>query len=258
VAGFLHKVVKNYAFRYVDYLWTQKYRIVFGGRSARGMVMCEGKDIVINIHPLIHMTEWKPAFYFSLGYEVMLSILQSSGRENQKDTLYLAKMKTWNRYLSFDESEQQSVRELYWLPQLPEKEQCRSLLAQTIGNESLELIDDFILLKTYYSKETIEEKLNVLNGTRYGKKTGIYFEQLSSAVRSLNTSLMRDNINYSNLIEMLRNDNIDHLQLAKFLRTGRLGNMDVADVGEWLLLRTLLYDLINAPKGFRNDYKMLL
>jgi hypothetical protein len=69
---------------------------------------------------------------------------------------------------------------------------------------------------------------------------------------------MRNNINYSKLIEVLRNDNIDHLQLVEFLRTGRLDKRDVADVSEGLLLRTLLYDLINTPKVFKNDYKMLL
>ena len=79
-----------------------------------------------------------------------------------------------------------------------------------------------------------------------------------NAVRSLNTTLMRNNISYSKLIEVLRNDNIDHMQLADLLLTGRLDNRSVVDVSEWLLLRTLLYDLINAPKVFRNDYKMLL
>ena len=40
VTSFIHKVVKNYAFRYVDYLWTQQYRITFGIQSS-----CENSDI---------------------------------------------------------------------------------------------------------------------------------------------------------------------------------------------------------------------
>ncbi len=259
VASFIHNIVKNYAFRYVDYLWTQQYRITFGSKSSEGMVASEGKDIVINIHPLIFQKDWKPAVYLSLGYVIMLAILRSSGKEHTKENIYLAAMKTWNRYLSFDESvEQQSVRDLYGLFQLTAEEQCCSLLECQMGQKSPELVDDFIMLMSYSSKETFLERLNVLNESRYEKRTGVYFEQLWGTVRNLNTSLMRNNINYSKMIEVLRNDNIDHLQLTEFLRTGCLGGRSVVDVSEWLLLRTLLYDLINAPKVFRNDYKMLL
>ena len=259
VVSFIHKIVKNYAFRYVDYLWTQQYKITFGSRSAVGMVTCEGKYIAINIHPLIYLNDWKPAIYFSLGYAVILVILRSSGRDDHKVNLYLTMMKTWNRYLSFDEAgEQSSVRTLYDLPELPREELCRSLLTYTIGQECHDFIDDFIMLMNYTSQETFEERLNLLNDPRFDKRAGVYFEQMSSSMRNLNASMMRKNINHSKLIEVLRNDNINHLQLTEFLRTGRLANMSVVDVNEWLLLRTLLYDLINAPKVFRNDYKMLL
>ena len=259
VAGFIHKIVKNYAFRYVDYLWTQQYKITFGSQSGSGMVAFAGKDIIINIHPLIYQTNWKPAVYFSLGYTVILSILQSSGRDDRKENLCLAMMKTWNRYLSFDESiEQQSVCELYRLNELTEEEHCRSLLSCTIGEEIVELLDDFIVLMNYSSKETFAEKMNIIKESGAGKDTDAYFEHLASSVRNLNASLMKSNINYGKLIEVLRNDNIDHLQLAVFLRTGCLDNRSVVDVSEWILLRTLLYDLINLPKVFKNDYKMLL
>ena len=259
VDRFIHKVVKNYAFRYADYLWTQKYRTTFGSRSDTGIVTHEGEDVVINVHPLIYLSEWKPALYLSLGYAIMLAILQSSGRDDKKENIYLAVKKTWNRYLSFDESlEKQSVQELYRLPPLTEAVQCRSLLACTVGKESSELVDDFMMLMNYSSKDSIAERLNVLNESRNEGKTGSYFEQFSSSVGNLNTFLMRNNINYSKLIEILRNDNINHLQLSEFLHTGNLGGIAVVDVSEWLLLRTLLYDLINAPKVFSNDYKMLL
>jgi len=126
------------------------------------------------------------------------------------------------------------------------------------GRKGLELVNDFILLTDYSAQETFGERLKVLNESPDGAKTGAYYEQLRSGIQNLNTTLMRNNINYGKLIEVLRNDNIDHLQLASLLRTGRLNGRSVADVSEWLLLRTLLYDLINAPKVFRNDYKMLL
>ncbi len=259
VTNFVHKVVKNYAFRYADYLWTQHYRIAFGSPSDAGMVAREGEDIVIYIDPLIDHASWKPALYLSLGYAIMLAILQSAGRDDKKEYIYLAVKKTWNRFLSFDESmERQSVREIYRLPQVTEAVQCRSLMECTIGNKNEELVDDFTMLMNYSSKDTILEKLVILNEIRNEKKTGSYFEQLSNSVRNINASLIRNNINYSKLIEILRNDNIDHLQLAEFLHTGQLGGVTVVDVSEWLLLRTLLYDLINAPKVFSNDYKMLL
>lgn len=259
VTSFIHKVVKNYAFRYVDYPRTQLYRIVFGVQSNVRIVTYDGKDIVINIKPLINYADWKPVLYLSLGYAIMRTILQSSERDDKKENIYLAMMKTWNRYLSLDESgEQQSIREFYGLPPLSEEEQCRIWSEGMLGKENLECIDDFNMLMNYSSKETFVERLRVLNEARYGKKTGVYFEQMWNAVRSMNTSLMKNNINYSKLIEVLRNDNVDHLQLAEFLRTGHLGNRYVADVSEWHLLKTLLYDLINAPKVFRNDYKMLL
>lgn len=259
ITNFVHKVVKNYAFRYADYLWTQHYRIAFGSPSDAGMVAREGEDIVIYIDPLIDHASWKPALYLSLGYAVMLAILQSAGRDDKKEYIYLAVKKTWNRFLSFDESmERQSVREIYRLPQVTEAVQCRSLMECTIGNKNEELVDDFTMLMNYSSKDTILEKLVILNEIRNEKKTGSYLEQLSNSVRNINASLIRNNINYSKLIEILRNDNIDHLQLAEFLHTGQLGGVTVVDVSEWLLLRTLLYDLINAPKVFSNDYKMLL
>ena len=256
---FIHKVVKNYAFRYVDYPWTQKYKITSGIKSGVRIVTYDGKDIVINIQPLIHQAEWRPVLYLSLGYAIMRAILQSSERDDKKENIYLAMMKTWNRYLSLDESdEQQRVREFYGLPLLTEEEQCRVWSEGMLGEDNLECIDDFNMLMNYSAKETFVERLRVLNEARYGKKTGVYYEQMWNSVRSMNTSLMKNNINYSKLIEVLRNDNINHLQLAEFLRTGRLGHRYVVDVGEWHLLKTLLYDLINAPKVFRNDYKMLL
>lgn len=260
VASFIHKVVKNYAFRYVDYLWTQQYKIVFRAlRSSGGVATYNGKTIVINIQPLINKSEWKAVLYLSLGYAIIRTILQSSEREDKKEIIYLAMMKTWNRYLSLDESiEQQGVREFFGLPMLSDEEQCRIWSEYMLGQENLECIDDFNMLMNYSAKESFVERLRVLNEARYGKKTGVYFEQMWNAVRSMNTSLMKNNINYSKLIEVLRNDNIDHLQMAEFLRTGRLGNRYVVDVSEWHLLKTLLYDLINAPKVFRNDYKMLL
>lgn len=259
VTEFVHKVVKNYAFRYADYLWTQQYKITFGGLSDAGMVVREGENIVIHIDPLIDPISWKPALYLSLGYAIMLAILQAAGRDDKKEYIYLAVKKTWNRFLSFDEAvEKQSVRELYRLPELTEAVQCRSLMECTIGKKSEELVDDFTMLMNYSSKDTIVEKMTILNELRNEKRTGSYFEQLSSSVRNINASLIRNNINYSKLIEILRNDNIDHLQLAEVLRTGQLAGVTVVDVSEWLLLRTLLYDLINAPKVFSNDYKMLL
>jgi len=259
VADFVHKVVKNYAFRYADYLWTQQYKITFGSLLGAEMVVREGEDIVIRIDPLIDQTSWKPALYLSLGYAIMLAILQSAGRDDKKEYIYLAVKKTWNRFLSFDESiEKQSVRELYRLPQVTEALQCRSLMECTIGKTKEELVDDFMMLMNYSAQDTIAEKLAILNAIRNGEKTGSYLEQLSSSVRNINASLIRNNINYSKLIEILRNDNIDHLQLAELLHTGQLGGAAVVDVSEWLLLRTLLYDLINAPKVFSNDYKMLL
>jgi hypothetical protein len=258
LTSFIHKIVKNYAFRYGDYLWTQQYRITFGICSGPGVVACEGKDIVINIYPLIGQINWKPVVYLSLGYAVMLAILQSTGRADKEKYVYLALMKTWNRYLSFDESvEQQSVRELCGFPKSTEEQQCRSLSECMIGREAQERVDDFVMLINYPFKETFVERLKVLND-RYEGKTGIYYEQLSNTIRNLNTTLMRNNINHGKLIEILRSDGFDHVQVAEFLRTGRLDNRSVVDVSEWLLLRTLLYDLINAPKVFKNDYKMLL
>ncbi|MEN6621095.1 MAG: hypothetical protein ABFD50_06075 [Smithella sp.] len=260
VAVFIHKVVKNYAFRYVDYQWTQQYKIIFAPpRPSGGVAMYNGRDILINIQPLMHHADWKSVLYLSLGYAIMRTILQSSERDDKKEIIYLAMMKTWNRYLSLDESaEQQSVREFFGLPKLSEEEQCRIWSEFMLGRGNYECIDDFNMLMNYSAKESFVERLRVLNEARYGKKTGVYFEQMWNTVRSMNTSLMKNNINYSKLIEVLRNDNIDHLQLAEFLRTGRLGNRYVVDVSEWHLLKTLLYDLINAPKVFRNDYKMLL
>ncbi len=259
VASFIHKVVKNYAFRYADYLWTQQYKISCSIQPDVNMVAYEGDDIVINIHPLIGLIDWKPALYLNLGYAVMLAILQSSGGEDKKENIYLATMKTWNRYLSFDESvEQRSVRELCGLPQFTEERPSRRLLECMTGKESVQLLDDLIMLMDYSAKETVAERLTVLNEPHYGKGRAGYYEQLSHAVRNLNTTLMKNNISHSKLMEVLRNDGIDHLQLADLLLTGRLDNRSVVDVSEWLLLRTLLYDLINAPKVFKGDYKMLL
>ncbi len=258
LSGFIHKIVKNYAFRYGDYLWTQQYRVTFGSRSGPGMVTCKGKEIVINIHPLIYQADWKPVVYLSLGYAIMFAMLQSSGRGDNGKHMYLALMKTWNRYMSFDESvEQQSVSELYEFPRSTAEQQCRSLSQCMIGEEDPERIDDFVMLVNYSFKETLAERLEALND-RYGGKAGIYFEQLSNKIQDLNAALMRNNINHGKLIEVLRSDSFDYFQLAGFLRTGRLENRHVVDVSEWLLLRTFLYDLINAPRVFRNDYKMLL
>ncbi len=256
---FIHKIVKNFAFRYVHYPWTQRYRIVFGADTPSGMVTYAGNDIVFNIRPLIGLTPWKPAVYFSLGYAVMLAMLQASQKDNKQVNTCLAMTKTWNRYLSFDEEiEQQSVRDLYRLPDLPEEELCRELLAATIGTACPEAIDDFIVLNNYSARESFSERLTALSGSKHGDKTGEYFEDLSREIASLNTSMMRNNINFGKLIEVLRNENIDHLQLKDLLLTGYIDNRQVVDVSEWLLLRTLLYDLINAPKVFRNDYKMLV
>ncbi len=259
VTNFIHKIVKNYAFRYVDYLWTQQYKICFGTQPDLDITARKGNDIVVNIHALIGQANWKPALYLSLGHEVMLSILRSSGADNEKEIIYLALMKTWNRYLSFDEStEKQSVRELYGLSALSEGKLRHSLFESMIGKESAELVDDFTMLTDYSAKETFEEKMKIMNKCRLEDKTGAYYERLWNSVRNLNTNLMRNNISYSKLIEVLRNDTIDHPQLSNLLLTGSLDNRSVVDVSEWLLLRTLLYDLINAPKVFRNDYKMLL
>jgi len=256
LTGFIHKIVKNYAFRYGDYLWTQKYRIIFGDRSGAEITVCEGKEIVINIHPLVYQANWKPAVYLSLGYAIMFAMLRSSGRSDKEKSIYLALMKTWNRYLSFDEAEeQQSVRELCGFSESTIEQQCRDLSEYMIGKESKKYIDNFLVLANYSVKETPATEIT---DNRYGGKTGPHFEQLSGAIRNLNATLMRNNINHGKLIEVLRSDNYDHLQLAEFLRTGRLENRWVVDVSEWPLLRTLLYDLINAPKVFKNDYKMLL
>lgn len=104
VADFIHKIVKNYAFRYVDYLWMQKYKITVGDKSRTDIVAFADKEIVINIHPLINQSAWKPAVYLNIGYAIMLAILQSSGKEHDhKETIYLAAMKTWHRYLSYDD-----------------------------------------------------------------------------------------------------------------------------------------------------------
>ncbi|HVN95342.1 MAG TPA: hypothetical protein VMT62_02845 [Syntrophorhabdaceae bacterium] len=258
LTGFIHKIVKNYAFRYGDYLWTQQYKITFGARLGPGMVKTEGKNIVINIHPLIGETEWKPTVYLSLGYAIMYSILIASGRNNREKCMYLALMKTWSRYLSFDEPrEQPSVREVCGFPHSKTEEECRSLSECLIGEESRNYVDEFLMLVNYSSKETFMERLETLND-RYEGKAGLHFEQLSNTIRNLNITLMRNNISHGKLIEVLRSDSFDHMALADLLRTGRLDNRSVVDVSEWLLLRTLLYDLINAPKVFRNDYKMLL
>lgn len=259
VAAFIHKVAKNYAFRYVDYLWTQQYKIVCSIQPNVNMAVCVGSDVVINIHPLIDQAKWKPPLYLSLGYAVMLATLQSAVGDDKKESAYLAMMKTWHRYLSFDESiERQSVREFCGLPQFTKEGQDRRLLECITGREGMELVDDFVILMDYAAKDTFIERLKVLNESRHGKRTGVYYGQLWNAVRDLNTTLVRNNISHSKLIEALRNDNVDHLQLADLLLTGRLDNRSVVDVSEWLFLRTLLYDLINAPKVFRNDYKMLL
>ena len=179
VTSFTHKVIKNYAFRYVDYLWTQRYKISFSDRSDVNIVVSEGNDIVINIHSLINQTSWKPALYLSLGYAVMLAILRSSEGDNKKENIYLAMMKTWNRYLSFDEStEQKSVRDLCGLHQFTEEGERRSLLQCMTDKEGLELVDDLITLMDYSAKETFAERLKVLNESRYEHRTGVYYEQL--------------------------------------------------------------------------------
>jgi len=258
LTGFIHKIVKNYAFRYGDYLWTQQYRITFGTRSGTSIVEREGNDIVVNIHPLIYQGDWKPVIYLGLGYAVMLAMLRSSGKGDEAKCTHLALMKTWNRYLSFEESaERQRVREFCGFPRSDAEVECRSLSECMIGKEQEERIDDFIMLVNYSSKETFVERLKFLSD-RHGGRPDTYFEQLWKETGDLNATLMKNNINHGKLIEILRNDGFDHLQLAEFLRTGRLEKRCVVDVSEWLLLRTLLYDLINAPKVFRNDYKMLL
>jgi hypothetical protein len=257
VTGFIHKIVKNYAFRYAYYLWTQQFKIVFGVPSCVDMATHEGKDIVINIHPLIHQSEWKPALYLSLGYAIMLTILRSSGRADGKEIIYLAMMKTWKRYLSYDETEQQQVRDVYGFSPITDEQQLRCLSESMIGKKNLDFLDDFLTLMNYSFKETFLERIKGLN-ERYKRETVVYVEQLWITLRNINTPLIRHNINHGKLIEILRSDDIDHLQLANFLRTGCLGRRKVVDVDSWLLLRTLLYDIINAPKVFQNDYKMLL
>ncbi len=259
VTGFIHKIVKNYAFRYVDYLWTQRYRIAGGNRSDAELVAREGRDLVINPYPLVGQAGWKPVLYLRLGYAIMLAILQAAGGDERKETKYLAMLKTWKRYLSFEEvPEQQSVQAFCGLSPNPEEGENRCLLECMTGRENRERIDEFIMLMDYSAPETFMERLKVLNEPRYGDRGGAYYEQLENGVRSLNTTLMRNNISYSQLIEILRCDQVDYLQLVNLLRTGRLGKRSVADVDDWLLLRTLLYDLINAPRVFKNDYKMLL
>lgn len=259
LTGFVHKIVKNYAFRYVDYLWTQTYKVIYCDHPQADRVSFENGIIMINIFPFIGQDNWKPALYLNIGYAIMLAILQSSGKEKRKETIYVAAMKTWNRYLSYDESaEQQSVHNIFGWPLSDREEKCCCMLQDMTGQKDSELAYDFMMLMTYSSKETFLERLNVLSECLYENKTGVYCEQLWNNVRNMNASLVRDNINHSNLIELLRNDNIDHHQLKEFLRTGYLNGRHVVDVSEWLLLRTLLYDLINTPKVFRNDYKMLL
>ncbi len=258
LTGFIHKIVKNYAFRYGDYLWTQRYRITLGARSGQGMVTYEGRDIIINIHPLIYQSEWKPVVYLSLGYAIMLAMLRSLAGGSEERCMHLALMKTWNRYLSFDESsERPGVRELCGFSPSTNEQECRNLSDCMVGRQGQEGIDDFIMLQYHSSREAFAEKPESPDEGQ-GVKGAAYFERLSNTVRELNTTLMRNNINHGKLIEILRSDGFDHLQLAEFLRTGRLDNRCVVDVSEWLLLRTFLYDLINAPKVFKNDYKMLL
>lgn len=259
LTSFIHNIVRNYAFRYGDYLITQRYKIVSDTRSGPAIVTFEDPYIVINVHPIINRSNWKPAVYLSLGYAIMLAILQSSGSGSREKSMYLALIKTWNRFLSFDEiPEQQCVRELCgMLLQSTTEQQCRCLSEIMIGREDREHIDDFVMLVNYSFKETFMDRLKALNNL-HEEKTVAYFEKLSSSISDLNITLMRNNINHGKLIEILRSDNFDHLHLAEFLRTGYLDNRHVVDVSEWLLLRTLLYDLINAPKVFKNDYKMLL
>lgn len=259
VTGFVHQVIKNYAFRYADYLWTQRYRITCGLEADKSLAACEGNDIVINIRPLAGQAQWKPALYLSLGYVIMLSILRSSRGGGNEENLYLALSKTWGRYLSFDESaEQESVRELYGVAGNGDEGDNRSLLTHMTGKEGLELIDDFMAFTDYSAGGTLAQRLKTLKGPRHGSSAGAYYEQLLDTVRSLNRTLIRNNINHGKLIGVLRDDNVDHRQLADLLLTGRLHNRSVVDVSDWLMLRTLLYDLINAPRVFRNDYKMLL
>ncbi|OPY02586.1 MAG: hypothetical protein A4E61_01273 [Syntrophorhabdus sp. PtaB.Bin184] len=257
LAGFIHKVVKNYAFRYGDYLWTQRYRITFGARSGQGMVTFEGRDIAINIHPLIYQSDWKPVVYLSLGYAIMLVMLRSPAGGSEEKCMHLALTKTWNRYLSFDESsEQPGVRELFGFSSSTTEQECRSLSECMVGGEDRGRVDDFIMLQYRSARERFPEKPEAPDEGHTGEAAR--FERLSNSIRELNTTLMRNNINHGKLIEILRSDGFDHLRLAEFLRTGRLDNRCVVDVSEWLLLRTFLYDLINAPKVFKNDYKMLL
>lgn len=193
VTGFIHKIVKNYAFRYADYLWIQQYKIIFGIRSSAGMVTYQGKDILINVHPLIHHAEWKPALYLSLGYAIMLAILQSAGKSGAKESIHLALMKTWNRYLSLDDaSEQQSVRAFCDFPQLTAEQQCRSLSECMVREDELKHLDDFITLMTYALKETYTEKMEVLNAQHEGK-TLVYFEHLWNTVIKLEASETRNN-----------------------------------------------------------------
>jgi len=258
LTGFIHRIVKNYAFRYGDYLWTQRYRITLGARSGQGMVTCEDRDIVVNIHPLIYQSDWKPVVYLSLGYAIMFAMLRSPAGGSDEKCMHLALMKTWNRYLSFDEStEQPGVRELFGFSRSTTEQECRSLSECMVGGQNRERVDDFIMLQHYSSREGFPERPEA-PGEGRGEKGAADFERLSNVVRGLNTTLMRNNINHGKLIEILRSDSFDHLRLAEFLRTGRLDNRCVVDVSEWLLLRTFLYDLINAPKVFKNDYKMLL
>ncbi len=259
ITGFVHQVVKNYAFRYADYLWTQGYRISYNLGPDMGMAVCEGNDIVVNIRPLIDQARWKPALYLSLGYVIMLTILRSSGGGNDKENIYLALSKTWGRYLSFDESaEQESVRELCGVPGPTQVWHGRRLLERMTGKEGPELMDDFMTFTDYSARGTLAERLKTLKGPRHGNSAGVYYEQLLDTVRNLNMTLIRNNISHGKLIGVLRDDNVDHRQLADLLLTGRLHMRSVVDVSDWLMLRTLLYDLINAPKVFRNDYKMLL
>lgn len=250
VTCFVHHLVKGYAFRYVDYLWTQRYKIVCGIRPDINVVAYKADEVVINIYPLINKAPWKPVLYLNLGYAVMLAILESSGGKDSK-SICLSMMKTWNRYLGFEAVEQQGVREVCGLLGVREEDLGRSLLRDVTGKEGLEIVDDAIALTDYSRNQTFPER----EGSPYTK---LYYERLWDSVQNLNTTLMRNNTSHAKLIEVLRNDNVDHVQLADLLLTGRLDKRSVVEVGEWLLLRTLVYDLINAPKVFKNDYKMLL
>jgi hypothetical protein len=272
VTAFVHNVVKGYAFRYVDYLGTQRYRIFFSAEPDVSIVGRVGAEIAINICPLIDQAEWKPslcyrkpsfcewkpALYLSLGYAIILAILEASGADVKKSK-YLSMMKAWNHYLSLDDSaEQRSVEKLFGLSQITKKDMRRSFLEYMTGQEGRELVDDFITLMDYSAAQTFSERLKVLNDSSHPDRTGVYYERLWDTIRDLNTTLIRNNITHGKLIETLRNDYFGHVQLADLLLTGRIGNRSVVDVSEWLLLRTLIYDLINAPRVFRNDYKMLL